>query len=113
MVMRLWGRADLYELAFSPLDNEGEQWSAAVPADMEDGQYAVELYAEDDSGNVAYWTGMLYLNKSECVSVRIVADVFKVWMCADLETVMQDEPHIWMKDDITLKMACLNKVSWG
>jgi len=111
MVTRLWGKADSFELVFSPI---GELWQTEVPADLEDGQYVVELYCEDDGGNRAYWTGILYLNKSECVKVRIVADKFKLWLVADLETVMESDQKVWLlPDGIDLSMTCVDYVGRG
>lgn len=83
MVTRVWGKADSFELVFSPLGASGEQWEAKVPTDLEDGQYAVELYCCDEAGSMAYWTGMLYLNNSASVKVRIVADKLKLWFEVD------------------------------
>ena len=111
MVTRVWGRADSYELVFSL---SGALWEAAVPADMGDGQYAVELYCEDDGGNTAYWTGWLYLNKSESVKVRIVEDKCRLWLVADMRVVMRDDMHVWLDDDrIRLKMSCVDYVGGG
>ena len=78
MITKLWGKADQFDLVFSNHGNN--RWTAIVPADMEDGQYIVELYAEDDFGNLGYWTGILYISNSANVAVRIVADKFKLWM---------------------------------
>lgn len=111
MVTRVWGRADSYELVFSP---SGAYWQASVPADMQDGQYAVELYCVDDGGNTAYWTGMLYLNKSELVKVRIVEDKLKLWMVADIEVELSRDQHIWLQEErIQLTMTCLDFVGRG
>lgn len=79
-ITRVWGKADQFDLVFSP---SGDLWDAAVPADIEDGRYVVELFALDDVGNQAYWTGILYINSSKNVRVRIIADKIKVWLVAD------------------------------
>lgn len=108
MVTQVWGNADSFELVFSPLGDD--QWSATVPADLEDGQYIVELYCKDDAGTEAYWTGILYLNKSDQVQVRIVADKFKVWLESDIETEMSVDGHVWMEDDLRLTVIFVNHV---
>lgn len=110
MVTQVWGKADSFELVFSPLGND--QWSAIVPADLEDGQYIVELYCCDDSGNTAYWTGILYLNKSDAVQIRIVADKFKVWLEMDIYADIQADSRIWMEDDLKIRVTFTN-VAWG
>lgn len=113
MVTRVWGRADSFELVFSPIGASWERWQAKVPADLEDGQYAVELYCEDEGGNTGYWTGMLYLNNSANVKLRIVSDQFKIWLEADTQEVLQDESQIWLQDDIKLQVRFVDYVGRG
>lgn len=114
MVTQVWGKADSFELVFSPLGSSNEHWQAEVPADLEDGQYAVELYCCDDSGNTAYWTGMLYLNNSAAVRVQIIGDTFKLWLMADLEVNLKEEIRIWLKDEaITLRVSLTDYIGRG
>lgn len=96
MVTKVWGKADRFELVFSNLGNDN--WAANVPADLEDGQYVVELHCEDEEGNRAYWTGILYMSNSENASVRIVADKFKLWMMNESTLELQ-------KDTISLSIS--------
>lgn len=51
MVTRVWGKANGTEISFVQKDRDG--WEATVPANLE-GEYVVELYAEDDAGNQTY-----------------------------------------------------------
>jgi hypothetical protein len=111
MVTRVWGKADSFELVFS---HSGAFWQACVPADLEDGQYVTELYCIDDSGNMGYWTGILYICNSENVRVRIVSDKFRLWLEADIEAKLQDDLHVWMEGErIQLVMTCLDYVGRG
>ena len=73
-VTRVWGRADAFEIEFAK-QTDGK-WCVNIPPDLKDGQYAVELYAQNSYGERAYWTGILYmhngraclyLNKTSCV----------------------------------------------
>lgn len=105
MVTRVWGKADSFELVFSP--SRDGQWHANVPADLEDGQYVVELYCCDENGGTAYWTGILYLNNSEAVRVRIVADKYKVWLEAEGDVVMSGAYNVWLEDDIAIHVSFL------
>ena len=102
MVVKVWGKADSFELVFSHLGDD--VWNAIVPPDLEDGQYVVELYCEDDMGMRAYWTGILYLNNGEQVHVRIVADKFKVWLVGDIGAGLQSDAHVEMEADVELTM---------
>lgn len=114
MVTRVWGKADSFELVFSPLGDSWEHWIAKVPADLDDGQYIVELYCVDDGGNTAFWTGILYLNNSANVKVRIVADKFKLWLEADVEARLQSDMDVWLEDDrIKLQVTCMDYVGRG
>lgn len=99
MVIKVWGKADRFDIIFSNLGND--KWAATVPADLEDGQYIVELYCEDDSGSRAYWTGILYLSNGENATVRIVADKFKLWM--------MNESNVRLEDDkLSLMVSVVN-----
>ena len=102
MVTRVWGKADSFELVFSSLGND--RWDAVVPADLEDGQYVVELYCEDDSGNRAYWTGILYLCNADKVSLRIIADKFKLWMEAEMKIMLKPESDVQMLPENNIVM---------
>lgn len=62
-IVRMWGYADAYELIFKR--NESGAWTASVPPDMEDGQYAAEIHGEDETGRVCLWTGILYMNQGK------------------------------------------------
>ena len=57
MVTRVWGHVDGAEVVFSPIGND--VWTCKVPRDL-DGEYVVDLYAEDDSGNISYTATILF-----------------------------------------------------
>ena len=59
-IVKVWGRADSIALEYSQLVDWC--WYAEVPADMEDGEYAAEVYAQNACGGTAYWTGILYMH---------------------------------------------------
>lgn len=56
-VARVFGRVDGVEVVMQPV--EGDRWSVPVPLDQ-DGEYVVEIIAEDEAGNQAYLARMLY-----------------------------------------------------
>ena len=56
-VRRVWGICDGADIQFER--NAVGQWTAAVPADA-DNSYVVELWAEDDAGNVGYYATVLF-----------------------------------------------------
>ena len=55
-VAKVFGRVDGAEVV---LEKKGDVWSVPVPLDL-DGEYVVEIMAEDDAGNLSYITKMLY-----------------------------------------------------
>lgn len=57
MVTKVSGKANGIEISFEWVS--GDRWEAIVPANLE-GEYAVELYAHDDTGNVTYACTMLF-----------------------------------------------------
>lgn len=62
-VIRVYGKADSYDIEFSRV---GDKWEVDVPPDMTDGVYAVQLTAIDEVGEFAYWVGELYMVGGVC-----------------------------------------------
>lgn len=57
MVSRVWGKADGIEIMLEK--GEEGRWTGLLPW-SEDGEYIVELYAEDLAGNIGYYCTMLF-----------------------------------------------------
>lgn len=76
MIVSLIGRADNYDIVFH--QNEQGQWEAAVPVDLTDGMYVIELWVRDESGNIAYYTGFLYLFDGRMTQLELVDDKFSI-----------------------------------
>lgn len=51
MVRRVFGKGNGVDIVFEY--QGGERWRAIVPANLE-GEYIVDVYAEDEAGNVSY-----------------------------------------------------------
>ena len=62
-VIRVYGKADSYDIEFSP---KGDKWEVDIPPDMTDGVYACQLTAIDELGESAYWVGELYMVDGVC-----------------------------------------------
>lgn len=56
-VARVFGRVDGAEVVME--QTQGDIWSVPVPLDY-DGEYVVEVVAEDEAGNQTYLSKMLY-----------------------------------------------------
>ena len=104
MVTRVWGKADFFELVFTSLG--GDRWNAVVPPDLQDGQYVLELYCQDDHGNIAFWTGILYLSNADGVKISISADKFKLWLKSECgaNLLNASDPNVTVKPENELKL---------
>lgn len=61
----------------------GDRWTVPVPLD-EDGEYIVEIIAEDDAGNQSYVAKMLFvvnkaMIKSYMLSLDYIAELINTW----------------------------------
>lgn len=59
-ITRVWGKADTFDIEFT--EKTDGKWCVNIPPDFTDGQYAVELYAQNSYGERVYWTGILYMH---------------------------------------------------
>lgn len=87
MIARVWGKADAHELEFR--EGKGGRWHVKVPPDLSDGQYAVELYAQDITGRSAMWTGVLYMSDGVC-HIALRQGRYTAWLVPErAEAVLQ------------------------
>lgn len=75
MVTRVVGRANDFDLIFTR--KNGDVWEANVPS-MPSGEYAVELTATDEAGNVSYKAQALLVIDTTRLCVKLI--------CSDLDT---------------------------
>lgn len=69
MVRRVFGKANSQDIIFER--KEGGRWEVTVPSNL-DGEYAVEVYAEDDAGNVAYVCSMVFIICGHELQVKVL-----------------------------------------
>ncbi len=67
--MKVFGRVDGVDVIFQ--QKEGGRWEVPVPLDK-DGEYVVEIMAEDDAGNIAYIAKMLFTVNRNQLSAYMV-----------------------------------------
>lgn len=67
MVTKVWGRVDGKDVIFSYA--QGDVWQVPVPLDL-DGEYVVEILAEDEAGNQSYLARLLYTVAAGTVCVH-------------------------------------------
>lgn len=73
MVTRVVGRANDFDLVFTR--KNGDVWEANVPS-MPSGEYAVELTAEDEAGNVSYKAQALLVIDTTRLCVKLICSDF-------------------------------------
>lgn len=73
MVKRVFGKIDGIETVFE--FSHGNTFKAAVPFDL-DGEYVVEIIAEDEAGNRSFVTKMLFCFHPGGITAKVLTDAF-------------------------------------
>lgn len=68
-VARVFGRVDGSEVVME--QTQGDVWSVPVPLDQ-DGEYVVEIIAEDGAGNQSYMAKMLFCVDSSMLCAYVI-----------------------------------------
>jgi hypothetical protein len=69
MVTKVFGRIDGKEVILDQA--EGDRWEVPVPLDQ-DGEYVVEIIAEDEAGNQSLITKMLYTVDAGSICIQVL-----------------------------------------
>lgn len=89
MVKRVFGRVDGAEVI---LKQEGERWTVPVPIDA-DGEYIVEIMAEDDAGNISYITKMLFVVNKTLIRSYVIPVPFYTVLQPTKTAYLIDSPY--------------------
>ena len=76
-ILRVWGKADSFDIEFTY--EGGTRWKCSVPPDTKDGQYAAEIWAVNEFGELAYWTGELFMVNGVCC-LRFDDSSYRIWL---------------------------------
>lgn len=76
-ILRVWGKADSFDIEFT--HEGGTRWKCSVPPDTKDGQYAAEIWAVNEFGELAYWTGELFMVNGVCC-LRFDDSPYRIWV---------------------------------
>lgn len=68
-IKRVYGTVDGAEVILEHAD--GDRWWVPVPWDR-DGEYVVEIIAEDEAGNQSYMAKMLFVVNAALLCVRVI-----------------------------------------
>ncbi len=69
MVTKVFGEANGFEVIFTY--KEGNRWEITVPSNLE-GEYVVEIFAEDEAGNTSYVCAMLFIICGHEIQVKVL-----------------------------------------
>ena len=75
-ICRVWGVANGDALEYS-LAEDG-RWDVLVPANLQDGQYAVEIFAQNRIGAIGHWTGILYMHQGQA-TLHLFSKKYNLW----------------------------------
>lgn len=89
-VIRVFGKADSYDIEFTP--KEGK-WEVDVPPDMTDGVYACQLVAIDENDVHAFRVGELYMVKGVCC-LKLREIPYRIFFTSREHTITFREPKI-------------------
>ena len=66
-IVRVWGKADSIDME---LREKNGRWIFSLPPDLVDGQYAVQLFAVNESDMLGTWTGIRKKNTSSGFALK-------------------------------------------
>lgn len=98
-ILRVWGKADSFDIEFTHIG--GTKWKCSVPPDVKDGQYAVEIWAISKFGDIAYWTGELFMCNGICC-LRFNERPFTIWV----KTSTTHIGNLLPQTQITIRKGC-------
>lgn len=75
-LVSVWGTCDGTDILFSEVGED--VWETTVPADLQDGEYVVEIWGQAQSGFILYTTAILYLTDSRCVRLKLMPEGYYV-----------------------------------
>lgn len=88
-VKRVFGRVDGIEMVLN--HETGDRWNVPVPLDV-DGEYVVDIIAEDEAGNQSYMAKLLFCVDSSMLCVSIQPAPFFAELLAGIYTAELIEP---------------------
>ena len=68
MVVRVYGSANGMDIVFTPIGDD--RWECTIPK-VSTGEYVVDLYAEDDAGNIGYTATILFVVDAKHIVTKI------------------------------------------
>ncbi|MHB1154061.1 MAG: PF13754 domain-containing protein [Eubacteriales bacterium] len=99
-IVSVTGHADTFDLVF--IRGPDKKWAVTVPPDLSDGRYVCDIYATNAIGEIAYWTGILYMTDSRFVYLNLVQDNITVHLLPETQTIQMKDERV----SISLRRRC-------
>lgn len=110
-IVRVWGRADSFDIEFT--HEGGTRWKCSVPPDTKDGQYAVEIWAVNEFGELAYWTGELFMVNGVCC-LRFDESPYRIWVrlsSAQIGSLISCSQMHLAQNDFKIRLAPVTQIT--
>lgn len=91
-IKRVFGTVDGAEVIMEQA--EGDRWSVPVPLDQ-DGEYVVEIIAEDEAGNQSYMAKMLFCVDSSRLCVHVLPLPYMAMVMEDPYMAVLEPPRYY------------------
>ena len=82
-IISVVGHADAFDLVFT--HEEDGRWAVLVPPDLADGRYICDIHATNEIGEIAYWTGILYMADSRFVVLYLTEDTITAYLLPETQ----------------------------
>jgi hypothetical protein len=86
------GHADTFDLVFT--HNSDGKWTVILPPDLSDGRYICDIYAANAIGEIAYWTGVLYMTDSRFVYLNLEKDYITAHLLPETCFIQLENEHL-------------------
>jgi hypothetical protein len=99
-IVSVTGHADAFDLVF--IRSQDGKWGVTVPPDLSDGRYVCDIYATNAVGEIAFWTGILYMTDSRFVYLNLVKDYITAHLLPETQYIQLEDERV----SISLRRRC-------
>lgn len=95
MVTRVFGRVDGIEVGF--MEQSEGLYKVEFPRKLNSGNYIVEVYAEDDAGNVSYCSTLICTIDASGACIHIERFGYRLELIDQSIRLIPERPNIWLE----------------
>lgn len=109
MVKKVFGKVNGQEVKFDQV--EGNAYQVEFPSALDSGNYIVDIFAEDDAGNISYLNTLLCTidPNGMCVHAKKIGHYLKLKKEADPEITNRVRPVDLIKNDTGIDLMAQDK----